>query len=140
MSIGNTFETKKTNYKPAQRVWRTVRHVYPVGGKLDTATLTKWAGKSVIPAGTPCHWKGGTGGKEITCYADNEITDSHTPFAGTINGFLKEDIYVTGGITSATVASGTVAYAGELYGYMFNSDVLAKLKALTTVPQIAFVD
>lgn len=140
MAVGNTFETKKTSYKPAQRVWRSVRHVYPVGGKLDSATLTKWKDKTVIPAGTPCHYVGGTGEKTITAYTDAEITSSSTAFAGTINGFLKEDIPVPNGISSATVATGTVAYAGELYGYMYDAAVLTKLKALTTVPQIVFVD
>lgn len=135
MAIGNVFKTSTTTYKPAQRVWRSVRHVYPVGGTIDAATKTAFKGENVIPAGTPCKYDADT--KEVRCYSAKEVSTSG--FSGVINGFTKEDIYVANGIGTNDVASAAVVYAGEIYGYMFDSAVLKVLQALTTVPQIVFV-
>ena len=44
-----------------------------------------------------------------------------------INGFLKEDAPV---VDNKTVATGTVVVDGDLYGYMFDDAILAKLKKM----------
>ena len=53
-----------------------------------------------------------------------------------INGYLQEDILVASGNTKA---SGTVVYAGEIYQYMFDEEVVAILQKITTLPQIVWV-
>ena len=53
-----------------------------------------------------------------------------------INGYLQEDVLVK---DAQTIGTGTVVYAGEIYEYMFDDDVVAKLKTLQSVPQVVWV-
>lgn len=136
MSVtGNTYDKKTVSYGHARKVWRSIRHVYPAGGMIQNVSDFKTSKK--IPAGSPVKFDMST--KKITVILDSAITgaeDADGVNALGINGFLQEDVPVT---DENTKASGTVVYAGELYEYMFASGVPAKLKLLTSVPQIVWV-
>ena len=75
--------------------------------------------------------------KTFTAYTDAQIkaAESNITTLG-INGYLQEDILVASGNTKA---SGTVVYAGEIYQYMFDEEVVAILQKITTLPQIVWV-
>lgn len=139
---GNTYDKKNVSFGHARKVWRSIRHVYPGGGMIQNTSDFVSAGK--IPAGSPVKFDPST--KQITVILDSAIkaavtvpettTEAEAVEALGINGFLQEDVHIT---DSNTNGSGTVVYAGELYEYMFDSEVVKKLKLLTSVPQIVWV-
>lgn len=139
---GNTYDKKSWSWGHARKVWRSIRHVYPGGGMIQNTSDFTSAGK--IPAGSPVKFDPKT--KQITVILDSAIkaavavpetkTEAEAVAELGINGFLQEDVYLT---DSNTKGSGTVVYAGELYEYMFDAEVVKKLKLLTNVPQIVWV-
>ena len=139
---GNTYNVESYKWGHARKVWRSIRHVYPAGGMIENVDDFATAGK--IPAGSPVKFDPAT--KQITVITDAEIkaavevpdtkTEAEAVAELGINGFLQEDARIKG---EGTLASGTVVYGGELYEYMFDSEVVKKLKLLTTVPQIVWV-
>lgn len=130
--FGNTYDVKEFSVGHAKKVWREIRHRFPAGGTV--ANVADWVEKGIIPSGTPVKYDSST--KTIECYTDTDITGAADLTTLGINAFLQEDVKVT---SESTIASGTAIYAGEIYEYVFDSAVLAKLKTLTTVPQITFV-
>lgn len=130
--FGNTYDVKEFSVGHARKVWREIRHRYPSGGTV--ANVADWAEKGIIPSGTPVKYD--SSAKTIECYTDADITGVADMSTLGINAFLQEDVKIT---SEATIASGTAVYAGEIYEYAYGADVLAKLKTLTSVPQIAFV-
>ena len=75
------------------------------------------------------------GGGMVSNISDWVAVESDITTLG-INGYLQEDILVASGNTKA---SGTVVYAGEIYQYMFDEEVVAILQKITTLPQIVWV-
>lgn len=133
--IGNTFDTKKTTYGHAKKVWRSLRHVYPGGGTITN--VADFVDAKLIPAGSPVKYDPAT--KKITIIKDTAISGAADAAAVVdlgINAYLQEDAVITDG---NTVATGTAVYAGELYEYTYTAAVLAKLKLNTLTPQIVFV-
>ena len=114
--MGNTFDVNTVKYGHARKVWREIRHRYPGGGMVSN--ISDWVAVGKIPAGTAVKFD--LSGKTFTAY----------------NGYLQEDILVASGNTKA---SGTVVYAGEIYQYMFDEEVVAILQKITTLPQIVWV-
>lgn len=136
-NIGNTFKGGSvTGLKRARKVWREIHDVYPGGGVITVTA--DWISKGVIPAGTPVTFNTST--KAITAYSDATLASTDDLSTLGINGYLQEDAYLDG-VTSASdiVATGTVVYRGEIYEYMFSTAIATKLKALTTVPGVVFV-
>ena len=129
-TIGNTFDVTTSTYGHATKVWRSIRHVYPAGGVFDSASVTAFLSQGKIPAGTPVKYDAST--KTLTAFTDSQVSAD----AG-INAYLQEDAVLT---SENTIATGTAVYAGEIYEYMFDSAVVTKLKALTTVPNIVWVN
>lgn len=139
---GNTYDKKSWSWGHARKVWRSIRHVYPGGGMIQNTSDFTSARK--IPAGSPVKFDPKT--KQITVILDSAIkaavevpetkTEAEAVAELGINGFLQEDVRLT---DSNTKGSGTVVYAGELYEYMFDAEVVKKLKLLTNVPQIVWV-
>lgn len=129
---GNTFDNSHVKYGHAKRVWRTMRHVYPCGGTIKN--VNDFVGKGVIPAGSPVKFNTKT--KEIEVMKDDAIKNAENVNTLGINGYLQEDVLVK---DAQTIGTGTVVYAGEIYEYMFDDDVVAKLKTLQSVPQIVWV-
>lgn len=136
MSIGNTFQAGSVAVPgKARKVWREIRHQYPAGGKVEN--ISDWYGQ-IIPAGTPCTYYGET--KQVTCHTDDAISDAENMSLLGINGYTQEDIDCRAISASAPgIVTATVIYDGEIYDYMFDSAVLAKLKTVTTCPQVIFV-
>lgn len=136
MSIGNTFQNGSVAVPgKARKVWREIRHQWPAGGKV--VNVSAWYG-GIIPAGTPCKYDGAA--KEVTCYTDDAITGASSIATLGINGYTQEDIDCRAINASAPgIATATVIYDGEIYDFMFDSAVLAKLKTVTTCPQVIFV-
>ena len=134
-TIGNTFDVKTQSFGHATKVWRSLRHVFPAGGVISADSVTAFydLGKK-IPAGTPVKYDAST--KTLVAYTDAQITSADDITALGINAYLQEDCMLE---SASTVATGTAVYAGEIYEYMFDSAVVAKLKTLTTVPQIVWV-
>lgn len=126
---GTTFGSKKWSVGQGQRVWREIRHRYPSGGTIQN--LDTWKALGIIPSGTPCKFD--QSNKTIIAYTNAEIKAAEDL---TIDGFLQEDIVVGDGVT---VATGTVIYAGEIYEYMFEADVVAKVKPVAPA-EIHFVN
>lgn len=99
--------------------------------------------KGKIPSGSPVKFDPKT--KQITVILDSAIkaavevpetkTEAEAVAELGINGYLQEDVYIT---SEETVATGTVVYAGEIYEYMFEDEVVKKLK-LANVPMIVWV-
>lgn len=129
-TIGNTFDSKTTNYGKAKKVWREIKAQYPSGGTIVNASDFVAEGK--VPSGTAVKFD--MSAKTITAYKADEIKSGDVSELG-INGHLQEDAVVENG----TIATGTVIYAGELYEYMFDEEVVAKLKANPLTAQIVFV-
>jgi hypothetical protein len=123
-TMGNTFDVNTVKYGHARKVWREIRHRYPGGGMVSN--ISDWVAVGKIPAGTAVKFD--LSGKTFT--AESDITTLG------INGYLQEDILVASGNTKA---SGTVVYAGEIYQYMFDEEVVAILQKITTLPQIVWV-
>lgn len=132
-TMGNTFDVNTMKYGHARKVWREIRHRYPGGGMVSN--ITDWVDAGKIPAGTAVKFD--LKEKTIKAYTDEQIktADADITTLG-INGYLQEDILVA---SSNTKASGTVVYAGEIYQYMFEEDVVAILQKITTLPQIVWV-
>lgn len=130
--IGNTFDKKSFEYGHARKVWRSISGVYPGGGVIEN--VSDFSGKDKIPSGSPVKFDMKT--RRITVIKDEDIKAAE-PAASLdiINGYLQEDVYITSGDTKAT---GTVVYAGEIYEYMFEDEVVEKLK-LANVPMIVWV-
>lgn len=140
--MGNTFGSQSVGVGHARKVWREVKDQFPAGGVV--ANLSDWleSGKGKIPAGTFCKWyddAANNGGKKVVCYTKAQITgtaDAAALAALGINGATLYDIDIEAG---DTVASATVVYAGEIYSYMVDADVLAKVKDLAALSEIKFV-
>ena len=123
-TMGNTFDVNTVKYGHARKVWREIRHRYPGGGMVSN--ISDWVAVGKIPAG-----------KTFTAYTDAQIKAAESDITTLgINGYLQEDILVASGNTKA---SGTVVYAGEIYQYMFDEEVVAILQKITTLPQIVWV-
>lgn len=73
---GNTFGEKTISFNPAKKVWRCVRHVYPGGAMLDTASLVAYKNK-IVPAGTPVKYD--SSAKTVKVYSDTDITTAVAP-------------------------------------------------------------
>lgn len=132
MVNGNTFDRKTFSYGHSTKVWREIRHRFPAGGTISNVADFVSAGK--IPAGSPVKFDASA--KTIKVYKDSDITGASDMTTLGINGYLQEDAFIT---DASTIATGTVIYAGEIYEYMFPTAVVAKLKTLTSVPQIVWV-
>lgn len=131
-TMGNTFDVNTVKYGHARKVWREIRHRYPGGGMVSN--ISDWVTVGKIPAGTAVKFD--LSGK-ITAYTDARIKAAESDITALgINGYLQEDILVASGNTKA---SGTVVYAGEIYQYMFDKEVVAILQKITTLPQIVWV-
>lgn len=129
--IGNTFDKKSFEYGHARKVWRSISSVYPGGGVIQN--VSDFSEKGKIPSGSPVKFDPKT--KQITVIKDDAIKGAEAVAALGINGYLQEDVYIT---SEKTVATGTVVYAGEIYEYMFEDDVVNKLK-LANVPMVVWV-
>lgn len=131
--IGNTFDKKSFEYGHARKVWRSISSVYPGGGVIQN--VSDFSEKGKIPSGSPVKFDMKT--HQITVIKDDEIkaAEAEAVAALGINGYLQEDVYIT---SKDTVATGTVVYAGEIYEYMFEDEVVKKLK-LANVPMIVWV-
>lgn len=139
--IGNTFDKKSFEYGHARKVWRSISSVYPGGGVIQN--VSDFSEKGKIPSGSPVKFDMKT--HQITVIKDDEIkaavevpestTEAEAVAALGINGYLQEDVYIA---SEDTVATGTVVYAGEIYEYMFDDEVVKKLK-LANVPMIVWV-
>ena len=130
-TMGNTFDVNTVKYGHARKVWREIRHRYPGGGMVSN--ISDWTSAGKIPAGTAVKFD--LSNKTLKAYTDEQIKAADITTLG-INGYLQEDILVT---SENTKASGTVVYAGELYQYMFDEEVIAILQKITTLPQIVWV-
>lgn len=140
--IGNTFDKKSFEYGHARKVWRSISKVYPGGGMIQN--VSDFVSTNKIPSGSPVKFDMKT--HQITVITDEKIkaavavpdtkTEAEAVAELGINGYLQEDVYIT---DSSTVASGTVVYAGEIYEYMFEDAVVKKLKLVTTVPMVVWV-
>lgn len=132
-TMGNTFDVNTVKYGHARKVWREIRHRYPGGGTVSD--ITDWTKGGKIPAGTAVKFDLST--KTIKAYTDEQIKAATADISTLgINGYLQEDILVA---SENTKASGTVVYAGEIYQYMFDEEVVAILQKITTLPQIVWV-
>ena len=130
---GNTFDVNTVKYGHARKVWREIRHRYPGGGMVSN--ISDWTSAGKIPAGTAVKFD--LSNKTLKAYTDEQIKAATADITTLgINGYLQEDILVT---SENTKASGTVVYAGELYQYMFDEEVIAILQKITTLPQIVWV-
>lgn len=117
-SIGNSFSAgSHAVTKGAVRVWREIRHQFPAGGTITNFSDFSALGK--VPAGTPVTFNMAT--KQITALTDAAVKAGDV----VVDGFTQEDAYLD---ANTSVATATVIYDGELYAYMYEADVLAKLK------------
>lgn len=130
---GNTFDVTTFSVGHAKKVWREIRHRFPGGGVIKNVSDFVAAGK--IPSGTPIKFDVNT--KEIVAFTDAQIKAADNANTLGINAYLQEDAVIT---SANTIATGTAIYAGEIYEFAFDADVLAKLKTLTSVPQIVWVN
>lgn len=132
MINGNTFDVKTTKYGHSTKVWREIRHRYPAGGTIEN--VSDWVSVGKIPAGTPVKYD--MNAKTLKAYTDQQIKDASEISTLGINAYLQEDAFIS---SESTIATGTAVYAGELYDYMFDADVLTKLQSITTTQQIVWV-
>ena len=131
-TMGNTFDRESLKYGHARKVWREIRHRYPAGGTIKN--ISDFVAMGKVPGGTPVKYDAST--NEITAITDAQIKAAEDVTTLGINGYLQEDARIK---DANTIATGTVIYAGEIYEYMFDAEVAAKLKALATLPQIVWV-
>lgn len=131
-TMGNTFDRDSLKYGHARKVWREIRHRYPAGGTIKN--IPDFVAMGKVPGGTPVKYDAST--NEITAITDAQIKTAEDVTTLGINGYLQEDARIK---DANTIATGTVIYAGEIYEYMFDAKVAAKLKALATLPQIVWV-
>ena len=116
------------------KVWREIRHRYPGGGMVSNIFRLGCGWQDFLPVQL---WSFDLSGKTFTAYTDAQIKAAESDITTLgINGYLQEDILVASGNTKA---SGTVVYAGEIYQYMFDEEVVAILQKITTLPQIVWV-
>ena len=132
MINGNTFDVKTVKYGHSTKVWREIRHRYPAGGTIEN--VSDWVSVGKIPAGTPVKYD--KNAKTLKAYTDQQIKGASDISTLGINAYLQEDAFITSG---STIATGTAVYAGELYDYMFDAEVLTKLQNITTTQQIVWV-
>lgn len=132
MINGNTFDVKTTKYGHSTKVWREIRHRYPAGGTIEN--VSDWVSVGKIPAGTPVKYD--MNAKTLKAYTDQQIKDASEISTLGINAYLQEDAFIS---SESTIATGTAVYAGELYDYIFDADVLTKLQSITTTQQIVWV-
>lgn len=130
--FGNTFDKGTFHMGHAKKVWREIRHRFPAGGTISN--VADWVVKGKVPAGTPIKFDASA--NTITAYTDAAIKGASDVKTLGINAYLQEDAVIK---DANTIATGTAIYAGEIYEYMFDAAVVAKLKTLTTVPQIVWV-
>lgn len=140
--IGNTFDKRSFEFGHARKVWRSISKVYPGGGMIQN--VSDFVSAKKIPSGSPVKFDMKT--HQITVITDEKIkaavevpetkTEAEAVAELGINGYLQEDVYIT---DSNTVASGTVVYGGEIYEYMFDEEVVKKLKLVATVPMVVWV-
>lgn len=130
--MGNTFDVNTVKYGHARKVWREIRHRYPGGGM--ASDISSWVAVGKIPAGTAVKFN--LSDRTFKAYTDEQIKTAEDITALGINGYLQEDVLVA---SKNTKASGTVVYAGEIYQYMFDKEVVAILQKITTLPQIVWV-
>lgn len=137
-TIGNTYDKQSFSVGHARKVWRTIRHVYPGGGKVEN--IADWKDKGVIPSGRPCKFD--PKAKTLKVYTAAQVKASAGTGEGAtatdlgINGYIQEDVRILNG---DTVGTATVVYNGELYEFMFDKDEVEILKANTATPQITWV-
>lgn len=132
---GNTFNQGKFSAGHARKVWREIRGQWPAGGKVSN--VADWVTLGKIPAGTPAFWAcdAETGAKTVKCLTDAQVKAiGETPKQGEtastdkVNGHIQEDIPILNG---QTVGTATVINDGDICEYMFDEDVVAKLKTLS---------
>ena len=100
------------------------------------SNISDWVAVGKIPAGTAVKFD--LSGKTFTAYTDAQIKAAESDITTLgINGYLQEDILCEP--VANIKASGTVVYAGEIYQYMFDEEVVAILQKITTLPQIVWV-
>lgn len=125
---GNTFNQTYFSGTHARKVWREIRGQWPAGGKVTN--VSDWVSKGVIPAGTPAYWAcdAATGAKTVKCLTDAQAKaiggESSTD---KVNGHIQEDIPI---MDANTVATATVINDGDIYEYMLDESVVAKLKTV----------
>ena len=109
----------------ARKVWREIRSQWPAGGKVSN--VADWVDAKVIPAGTPALWEcdPDTGAKTVKCLTNEQAKALE---GSGVNGHTQEDIPI---LNADTVATATVINDGDLYEYMLDADVVAKLKTLS---------
>lgn len=125
---GNTFNQTSFTAGHARKVWREIRGQWPAGGKVTN--VADWVGKGKIPAGTPAFWScdPDTGAKTVKCLTDAQAKAiSAETSTDSVNGHIQEDILILNG---QTVGTATVINDGDIYEYMLDADVVAKLKTL----------
>lgn len=132
MINGNTFDVKTTKYGHSTKVWREIRHRYPAGGTIEN--VSDWVSEGKIPAGTPVKYD--MNAKTLKAYTNEQVKGASDVSTLGINAYLQEDAFIN---SASTIATGTAVYAGELYDYMYDADVLAKLQSITTTQQIVWV-
>ncbi len=132
MINGNTFDVKIVKYGHSTKVWREIRHRYPAGGTIEN--VSDWVSEGKIPAGTPVKYD--MNAKTLKAYTNEQVKGASDISTLGINAYLQEDAFLH---SASTIATGTAVYAGELYDYMYDADVLAKLQSITTTQQIVWV-
>lgn len=130
--FGNSFDKTSVNYGHARKIWRSQSHVEPGGAVITNVADFVAAGK--IQSGLPVKFDNQA--KTMKVYTEAQVKSASDMATLGINGFLKEDVRI---LSADTVATGTVVYGGEIYEFMFDAAVVAKLKALTNLPMIHWV-
>lgn len=134
---GNSFDTHKISVGHARKVWREIRRQWPAGGSVTN--VSDWVAKGFIPAGTPCTYTvDATGKKTIKCHTDAQVTAAKATIATlNINGYTDRDTPISSANTKATV---TAVREGDLYEYMYTSEIATALKSNTKCPGVVFVN
>lgn len=145
LQTGNTFDNLSYSQGHSRKIWRETRRQWPVGGRITN--ISDWTTAGKIPAGTPCKYTvTATGAKEIKCYTDAQVKAAVTKSGSTeapgidslgINGYTDRDVPIASANTKATA---TAIREGDIYEYMFDTDVAAALKANTLCPGVVFVN
>lgn len=145
LQTGNTFDSQSFSVGHSRKVWREIRRQWPAGGRVNN--VSDWVTAGKIPAGTPCKYiVTSTGAKEVKCYTDAQVKAAVTKQGSTeapgidslgINGYTDRDIPVASENTKATA---NAVREGDIYEYMFDTDVATTLKANTKCPGVVFVN
>jgi uncharacterized protein (UPF0254 family) len=123
-TIGNSYNVGSVKFGHARKVWREIREVLPAGGTISNISDFVTAG--VVTSGRPVVFTEST--NSIKVVTDAEITAASDVNTLGINGYLQEDVPIE---DASTVGTGTVVVDGDIYDYMFDSAIAAKLKAMT---------